>query len=100
MPSFTTHWAQLNIINQNCLYTPDAEKKLHALTVLKSQNGLKFVAVIFNECLCEMVLEEKIKNFYQSQGVVCQFFINENEAMQWLITELHALDDFSSVTCA
>ena len=88
LPSFTGDWAQLNIANQNCLSTPEAELELLNLTTFKSKNGLRFAAVLFKDCICKVWVAEKIEKFYTKHNIICKIFSDQSKAMHWLTTSL------------
>jgi len=100
LPSFTGYWAQLNIANQNCLYTPEAELELIKLTNFKSKNNLRFAAILFKNCLCKTLIEEKIKAFYSKHNIICNIFSDQDDAMHWLTTSLNHINNNSQPNCA
>jgi undecaprenyl pyrophosphate synthase len=100
LPNINGYWAQLNIANQNCLYTPEAELELLSLTAFKRENGMRFAAVLFKECLCKTLIEEKIKKFYYTHNIICKIFLDQNEAMHWLTNSLNQANNTPQATCA
>lgn len=94
------YWGQLNTANQNCLYTPEAAQELQNLTVLKKEQGLRFAAILFKDCLCKTLIEEKIKMFYDRNNIVYEIFSDQNDAMHWLATSLNQANQIPQSTCA
>ncbi len=77
-------WTQLNQMHQNCLYTPEAQQKMHHLTQFRKDQGLVAAAFIFKDCFGTIILQEQLSGIYNKAQIPCQFFDDSATANLWL----------------
>ncbi|OUS39434.1 hypothetical protein A9R01_01600 ['Osedax' symbiont bacterium Rs2_46_30_T18] len=81
-------WGQLNLLHQDCLFTPQAERAMYQTIEFRKQRGVCAIAVVFITPGPNSITEQQLTRIYQHFNIAHAYFINENDALIWLNTQL------------
>lgn len=81
-------WAQLNILHQDCLFTPEGEKDLCASLKIRKDRGICAIAVVFVEDSYTAIVEEQLGRMYAMHDIPYGIFDETVEAELWLREQL------------
>lgn len=82
------YWGQLNIMQGNCLFTPDAALELNALIKRRLELGLCCIAFIIPDIQAKVIMHQQLVAAYQTVSIKCEFFEQRSEAELWLSQQL------------
>ena len=80
--------AQLNILHQDCLFTPEGEKDLCASLKIRKDRGICDIAVVFVEDSFTAIVEEQLGRMYAMHDIPYGIFDETVEAKLWLREQL------------
>lgn len=78
-------WAQLIILHQEGLFTPNAEKQMYSTISARKELGLSASAIVIIGASARFAMEMQISRIYNDLQVKHQYFDSEKEAREWLI---------------
>jgi len=79
-----TPWAQLNILHQDCLFTPEGEKNMSENIKMRKDFGLSAIAVVFVVEGANSIVEQQLGRMYAQYDIPYACFDNTEEATLWL----------------
>ncbi|MGB1236981.1 MAG: hypothetical protein ACPG4U_02150 [Pseudomonadales bacterium] len=82
-------WGQLNVMHDNCLYTPQAQRVLNELTQRRVALGLCCLAFVIPGLNSKGFMHQQLEDSYANSAVEYAFFDDVVSAQQWL--EQHLL---------
>jgi len=81
-------WGQLNLLHQDCIFTPQAEREMYHTIKLRKQCGVCAIAVVFVDTEPTGIVEKQLTRLYQQFNIVHAYFIDEDAALDWLETQV------------
>lgn len=79
----TAPWAQLNILHQDCLFTPEGEKSMSENIKMRKDLGICAIAVVFVDGATSIV-EQQLGRMYAQYDIPYACFDNTEDATIWL----------------
>ena len=81
-------WGQLNLLHQDCLFTPQAELQMHQATELRKRRGICAIAVVFINGGQNSIVEQQLSRIYQQCHIPHGYFSDADAATAWLKAQL------------
>jgi len=78
------HWGQLNLLHQDCIFTPQAEREMYQTIKLRKQFGVCAIAVVFVDTARTAIVEQQLTRLYRQFNIVHAYFIDTDAALVWL----------------
>jgi len=88
LQDITGPWAQLNILHQDCLFTPQGEKNMSANIKMRKDIGVCAIAVVFAEDCASSIVEQQLGRMYAVYDIPYACFENTEDAIIWLRNHL------------
>ncbi len=85
-----TPWALCAVFRNECLFTPDAEAELTAVTQWRKEMGMSVVAVVFKEVKERTILQAQMERVYKTTDLQYDFFNEKCDALSWLAQKGYA----------
>lgn len=80
----TGPWVQLNILHQDCLFTPEGEKTMSANIKMRKDFGICAIAVVFVVKSASSIVEQQLGRMYAQYDIPYACFENSEDAIIWL----------------
>ena len=77
-------WAQIIIMHQDRLFTPDAEKLMYKSARSRKMSGLYASAIVLIENTARFAIEYQVSKIYRSSDITHSYFDTEQQARMWL----------------
>ena len=86
--SMPRHWGQVIVIDEDSLWTPDAERRMYQTVSARKKRGLLVSAVVLVNPNSKAILRDQISRVYDFAEVEHAFFEHTFSAEQWALTQI------------
>ena len=81
-------WGQLNLLHQDCIFTPQAEREMYHTIKLRKQRGVCAIAVVFIDTARTGLVEKQLTRLYQQFDIDHAYFTDVDAATVWIKEQL------------
>ena len=85
MPS---QWGQVIVIDEDSLWTPQAERRLCQSVSARKMRGLLVSAIVLENSGAKLILKDQISRVYDFAEVEHAFFDDTFDAQQWALSKI------------